>query len=94
MCVVLASPLSRPRCFRGVSCARLASATAPASRSRKKEPAGDTDVPIGNEVAVGTLVACDSANQALTCHSTSDPFVLAANRAAVNVSFALAGTDE
>ena len=47
---------------------------------RKIGLAGDTDVAIDIEVAVGILVAFDSANQALTCHSTSEPPVVAANR--------------
>ena len=61
---------------RNVTCARLASATAPASCSREKEP----------EMAVGTVVACDGVNHALTCHSTSDSLVLAANRTASSIA--------
>ena len=48
--------------------------------------AGDPDVVIGIEVVVGMLVAFDTTNQALTCHSTSDPPVLAANRTACSIT--------
>ena len=63
--------------FRGVSCARMHHPPL-----RKTVLVGDTDVAIGIEVAVGTLIAWDSAKQARTRHSTSDPPVLAANRTA------------
>ena len=43
-------------------------------------PRKKVDVAIGIEVAVGMSVACVSGNQAPTCHSTSDPLVLVANR--------------
>ena len=59
---------------RDVSCARLGSA----SRSGKQKLAGDTYVDVGIEVAAGTLVPCNSFDQALTCHSISDSLVLAA----------------
>ena len=52
---------------RDVSCTRLASACASASPPGKTRLAGDTDVDVGIEMAVGTLVACDSVNHALTC---------------------------
>ena len=66
LCFCLAFPLrGRLRCFRSDFCARLANATAPL---RKIGLAGDTDVAIDIEVAVGILVDFDSANQALTCH--------------------------
>ena len=57
--------------LRGVS-----SATAPASCSREREP----------DVAVGSVVACDGVNHALTCHSTSDSLVLAANKTASSIA--------
>ena len=37
-------------------------------------------------MAVGTVVACDGVNHALTCHSTSDSLVLAANRTASSIA--------
>ena len=37
-------------------------------------------------MAVCTLVACDSVNQALTCRSTSDSLVLAANKTASGIT--------
>ena len=45
---------------RGVSCASLP--------PRKTKLAGISDVDVGIEVAVPTLVACDSVDEALTCH--------------------------
>ena len=60
---------------RHVPCAPLACACAPASRPRKRGWVGDRDVEVGIEMAVCTLVACDSAKQApmcpwaLACHS-------------------------
>ena len=59
----------------GVSCARLESA-----------PTGDTNVDIGLERAVGSLVACDSACHVLTCHSNSDSLVPAANNIVLSVA--------
>ena len=37
------------------------------------------------EMVVGTVVACDGVNHALTCHLTSDSLVLAANRTASSI---------
>ena len=45
--------------------ARLASATAPTSCPRSQKWSGDTNVDTGIEMAVGTLVACDSADLSL-----------------------------
>ena len=53
---------------------------------------GDTDVDAGVEMAVGTLVACDSVDQALTCrwvlacHSPADALVLAGNKTASSIT--------
>ena len=68
-------------------------AFAPASHPRIRlccKRAGDTDVDTSLEVAVGTLVACHSANQALTCRwalacrSPVDALVLAVHKTARN----------
>ena len=54
--------------------------------------AGNTDVDVGTEVAIGTLVASDSVDQALTCrwepacHSPADALVLAATKAASSIT--------
>ena len=37
-------------------------------------------------MAVGSVVPCDGVNHALTCHSTSDSLVLAANRTASSIA--------
>ena len=50
----------RPRCFCGVSRARLA------LMLEKTRLAGDTDADIGVEMTVGTLVACCNVDQALS----------------------------
>ena len=55
-------------------------------RSRKTGLAGDTDVAVGIEVAIGIVVAFDSVDQALTGHSTWDSLVLAANMSAFSTT--------
>ena len=69
----------------GVSCARLANAPAPASRSRKQ---GGLVTRTSTSVsrAVGSLVACDSACHVLTCHSNADSLVLAANNIVLSIA--------
>ena len=58
----------------------------------KKRLAGDTYVDVSIEIAVGTLVACDSVDQALTCrcalacHSPADALVPAANKTASSIT--------
>ena len=59
----------------GVSCARLANART-----------GDTDVAIGLERAVGSLVACNSEGHVLTCHSNSNSLVLAVNNIVLSIA--------
>ena len=59
---------------------------------RKTEWTGNTDVDIGLEMAVGTLVACDSVDRALTClwaltcHWPEDALVLAAYNPAFSIA--------
>ena len=45
-----------------------------------------TDVDVSVEVAIGTLVACDSVDKALTCHSAVDAFVLAVKKTASSIT--------
>ena len=58
----------------------------------KPRLAGDTDVDASIEMAVGTLVACDSVDQALTClwalacQSPTDALMLAANNPAFSIA--------
>ena len=47
---------------------------------------GETGVDVNIEMAVGAWVACDSIDQALTCHSTADALVFAVNRTACSTT--------
>ena len=70
----------------GVSCARRASAPAPASRSRKQGGMVTRTSRNGLEWAVGSLVACNGAGHVLTCHSTSDSLVLVGNNIVLSIA--------
>ena len=55
-------------------------------QEKKKRLTGGTDVDATIEVAVGTWVTCNSFDQALTCHPTADPLMLAVNKTATSIT--------